>query len=72
MARYKSPAHHRAEAAFKKPPAEKREGLHEYEATQAAKLANMKRLRAERLARDAGSISLATPTTRRARAKNHG
>ena len=59
MAENKTPAHHRAEAAFKKPLTEEREGSRSYAASQVAKLANMKRLRAERLARDgnAGSIS---------------
>jgi hypothetical protein len=52
MPQYKTPAHDRAEAAFKKPPSEDRKGLGNYETSQAASLANMKRLRAERLARD--------------------
>ena len=49
----RTPAHHQAEAAFKKPKTENDgEGAGEYQARQAAQLANMERLRTQRLARE--------------------
>jgi hypothetical protein len=46
----KKPQHLEAEAAFKKR-TDRKEGMSQYETDQARKLANMDRLRAERLAR---------------------
>jgi hypothetical protein len=68
MAAPKTPAHVRAEAVFKKQKAaeEAKEGTRVYESDRAAKLANMEKLRAQRLAREdsSGDISV-TPKPKR-------
>ena len=56
----KTPTHHQAEAAFKPQTAEVGEGLREYVSNQATKLANMERLRAQRLAREADKSASGT------------
>ena len=61
----RTPAHHQAEAAFNKPRTENDgERLGEYESRQAAQLANMERLRTQRLAREAGESTGGTSKAR--------